>query len=127
MVGRDQFGLNIAGILNDAFTEAGGGGPVVLVKETLGDRDPNNPGAGRTKTTDRYTATGTITEGIRRLGNTRVPIEGAMIKIFSALLPPNVEPKPGDVIEVGTDTWTIKTVEVGGTARASFLCMCNVK
>lgn len=55
-MGNELFGLDIAGIINDAFS--GALLPATITKETLGARDPANLTAGRAVTTAEFQCTG---------------------------------------------------------------------
>lgn len=120
---RNQFGIDLAGTVYNAFRGAGGGIPVTLIKKATGAFDPADPLAPATQTETRHTGLCTISVGSRRVGNTLITFEGAFITVFSASMP-GVVPEPEDMLEVDGETWQIKSVEIPGTAQVTFGCQC---
>lgn len=93
------FGLDIAQIVNDAITDAGGLRPGTLQHLTAGTRAPTDPAAGTQPTQTDHTFQGfveverVVTGGSTVRGVTTVTLMGASID-------PPVEPKAGDTVVV---------------------------
>lgn len=121
---RNQFGINLANTLYTAFRDAGGGVQVTLIRTTKGGRDPNDPTRRMPDTTTSHVGLCNISVGIRRIGNTRIPTNGVVIKVFSASIP-GVTPELGDVLEVDGTQYTITEVAISGTAQTIYECICS--
>lgn len=108
----DLFGLDLAGIVNDALTGAGGLRPATLTKVTPGTRTPGSLTGGTNPTSASYPTQGiaqTTTQGdpgtLTARTTTIVTLLGA--KLIAA----GVEPTVGDRVTIGN---------VGDADRATY-------
>lgn len=107
------FGLNIAGIVNDAISSAGGVLPGTLTKVTAGTRTPGDIAAGTNPTTVTHPMRGFVDQRTKqRVGGTLAATGGRFISILGASLPEGVEPDPGDGVWLDGETKTFRIVEI---------------
>lgn len=105
----DLFGLDIAGMVNDALTSAGGLVPGALLRAQEADtghgqiRDPDNPTAGLAVSSPVQIATfqGFLERvtSTRRTG-TAVVVAGEYVSILGASVTPMTVPLVGDVVQI---------------------------
>lgn len=118
----DLFGLDIAGMVNDALSSAGGLVPGSFVKSAPGTRDPDDPTAGTNPTTTIHSFQGffenlTVT---RREGSI-VREAGEYVSILGVSIDPATEPEPGIVITLEGRTVTAKELVTRDPAAALFI------
>lgn len=100
----DLFGLDIAGIVNDAITDAGGLVPLTLtvVTSTEAGRTPGSPSAGRNPTTTGPHAGQGIIENYdaKEIDGTLIQDGDRKVLILGASLPTGIVPKADDTISI---------------------------
>ena len=121
---RQVFNQNLQATIGLALLRAGAGIPMTLVKTTQGARDPNDPTGNRVSNETRHSARGGISVGTRRVGTTRVEIDGAEIRLIAQSIV-GIEPAVGDSIVVEGLEWRINRVESTSTAQVTWVCLCN--
>jgi len=122
----DLFGLDIAGLVNDAIGSAGGLVPGTFVKTVPGTRDPLNPLAGNQPTSTTHTFQGffenlTVT---RREGSI-VREVGQYVTIMGASISPATVPD-GDV-SVTIEGRTVKALELVSRDPAAAVYVLKVE
>lgn len=104
----DLFGLDIAGIVNDAITQAGGVRPGTLTKTTPGTRTPGDLTGGTNPTTTTHTFQGFIDQKAERrklqIGST---LEARAVSILGASVSPEAIPEVNDTVEMDGNTYML--------------------
>jgi hypothetical protein len=110
MTRPDIFGIDLAGILDDAFERAGGSFACTLIKQRAGPRDAMDPTAGRQIVPVKIGCRGFLDLRKRKAEEDAVEKTIGVFVIFGASLPANEEPMPGDTIVSPAEgkTFTIK-------------------
>ena len=115
------FGLDIANLVNNAISSAGGVGTVTLVKKTQGDLDPNDLLSPPRVVESRYVANGFLeNKSDEYKGGTLVRKGGETASILGASLPVDIIPEPGDCIEIQGSTYRIAGVPNRDPASALY-------
>jgi len=120
----DLFGLDIAGIVNDAFEEAGGVLDATLIVVTAGTRTPGNLTGGTNPTTSAKFAKG-FKDTLKRL-RPKTVVDNAtdLVILLGASIEDLAIPKPGDKITIEGETKTI--LKVGrDPAAATYECQLH--
>ena len=116
-------GIDIAQISYDFLLQNNMGFVLTLIQVEDGAVDPTSLTSGKAKTETRHSGYGIVEEGKKRLQNTIVEIEGAMVYIYAASLN-GIVPKINDKVEIKSKTWRISKVETD-PADAVFSCQCE--
>ena len=125
MTRPDIFGIDLAGILDQAFEDAGGSFACTLIKERAKARDPMDPTAGRELVPVNIPARGFLDLRKRKAGEDAVERTKGVFVIFGASLPAAEEPMPGDKIVSPTEGKTYTILEAGverDPAGATYEC-----
>lgn len=97
--------------------------PCVLTRVTLGDRDPENLTAGRTKTTTTIPCKGFETSWSKQfIAGTEVVAGDRFVALLGYSLG-SVVPKVGDSITIGSVTAPIVAIASRDDAQAAYVCM----
>lgn len=104
----DLFGLDIAGIVNDAITQAGGVRPGTLTKTTPGTRTAGNLTGGTNPTTTTHTFQGFVEEKeVRRDNQVGASSFGMTLSILGASVSPEAVPEVNDTAEIDGKTYIL--------------------
>lgn len=117
----DLFGIDIAGVLNDSMTQAGGLRPLVLTKSVAGARTPGNLLAGPSVSPTTHTGQG-YNENRRARIDGKVQASGKRIGILGASLTPAAVPEVDDTVAMDGATFTITGIPEVDPARALYVC-----
>lgn len=102
------FGLDIAGIVNDAITTAGGVLDGTLTKVTPGTRTPGTITGGTNPGTANHAFKGFLSNSTRiRRDNTLVEVSGEFLSILGASLPSGVVPEPTDIANIESTNYRL--------------------
>lgn len=112
------FGIDIAGILNDAMTRAGGLTPGVLTRKTVTQPTAVNPGGGGTVKTETHAFQGALESGERRVSGLRQTVQGEFLTIMGASL--EVEPRTNDAVEIEGRQLTLAQLVERDPASAAY-------
>lgn len=116
----DLFGLDIAGIVNDAIAGAGGVRPGTLTKTTPGTRTPGSLTGGSNPTTTTHSFNGfTETKEVRRTGQVGAS-SMAVVAILGASVTPAATPEVNDTALIDGVTYTLVELLKGDPAGAVF-------
>ena len=118
------FGLDIANIVNNAITSAGGVLDVTLIKVTSGTRDPSNITGGlRPTEAPQLVCKGFIENKTeRRIGDTIVSQGGEFVSILGASIPDQtVVPEANDKVIVENTTYRIIEITQRDPAAALYV------
>ena len=116
------FGLDIAGIVNDAFTQAGGVLDATLTKVEPGTRTPGDLAGGTNSTSTAHACKGFVEQRTsRRMGDTLVQVAGEYVSILGASLPAGVEPEPSDSVTIEGRTFVVIEVTERDPAAALYV------
>jgi hypothetical protein len=116
MTRPDIFGIDLAGIVDDAFQAANGSFPCTLIKQRAGPRDPMQPTAGRAIVPVNIGCRGFLDVRKRKAGEDAVERTKGVFVIFGASLPANEEPMTGDTI-VSPEEGKTFTIQADGVER----------
>lgn len=118
----DLFGLDIAGLVADGISGAGGLVPGVITTQVTAARDPLDPTAERAKTPSVHTFDGFVERltSMRRSGSS-VFEAGEYVSILGASLEPAMVPGPGDVIQIEDFTYTVEALADRDPAGALYV------
>lgn len=118
----DLFGLDIAGLVADGISGAGGLVPGTITTQVTAPRDPLDPTAERAKTPQVSTFDGFVERltSTRRSGSS-VFEAGEYVSILGATLEPAMVPAPGDVIVIEETTYTVEAVADRDPAAALYV------
>ena len=117
------FGLNIAQLVADSISSAGGLLDGVLVKRTSGTRTPGNLTGGTNPAEGRHNFQGFVENRSEvRSNGSLVSAGGEFVSILGATLPAGVEPSQGDQIEIESTTFTITEISERDPAAALYMC-----
>ncbi len=121
------FGLNIAKIVNDSITLAGGVLSGTLTKPVAGTRTPGSLTGGTNPTTTTHTFEGFIEDKTetRREGSL-VSEGGKFVSILGDSIDPVAEPNQGDEILIESITYRILAIVGRDPAAALFECRVEV-
>ena len=122
------FGIDIAGILNDAINSAGGLRPATLFKSVNGTRTPGNLGGG-TNPTDPPPESSCqvyVEKNTTRIEGTLAQTGGMTIGIIGASISPARVPEPSDEVLVDGVTYTIVSIREVDPADALYVCTVQV-
>lgn len=118
----DLFGLDIAGLVNDALSSAGGLVAGSFVMSTPGARNPSDPTAGTHPTTSTHTFQGFFENlTVARKEGSLVREVGQYVTIMGASVSPSVEPLPGIRITLEGKTVTAVQLVSRDPAAASYV------
>lgn len=118
------FGLNIAKIVNDEISAAGGVLTGTLIKRTLGTRTGGNLTAGTNPTSANHSFQGFLenrSEVTR--GGSLVSAGGQFVVILGASLPDGVIPEQGDRVTIEGTTFEVLGVPERDPAAAVYECL----
>lgn len=118
----DLFGLDIAGLVNDAITAAGGVRPATLTKSVNGARTSGALAEGNNPTTTTHTCQAFIDSSIDRLPGQLSAQGGRFVSILGASISPAAVPEPSDVVTVDGVAFSIAEVPEIDPARALYVC-----
>lgn len=116
MTRPDIFGIDLAGIVDDAFESAAGSFPCTLIKQRAGPREPMDPTAGRQIVPVKFQCRGFLDLRKRKAGEDAVERTKGVFVIFGASLPAAEEPMPGDTI-VSPEEGKTFTIKADGVKR----------
>lgn len=118
----DLFGLDIAGLVADGISGAGGLVPGAITTQVTAPRDPLDPTAERAKKPQVSTFDGFVERltSTRRSGSS-VFEAGEYVSILGATLEPAMVPAPGDVIVIEETTYTVEAVADRDPAAALYV------
>ncbi len=103
----DLFGLDIAGIVNDAMVEAGGLRPGTLTRITAGTRTPGSLTAGTNPTPTTHSFEGFVERReVRRGGQVGASAE-PVVTLLGASVSPTAVPQVNDRVTVDGQTFTL--------------------
>ncbi len=116
------FGIDIAGIVNDAIGEASGLRPSQLVKTVSGTPTAGAITSGNNSTETVHTCQAFVEISKERVGDSLVETGGKTASILGASVSPTAEPATGDVLIVDGVSYTIGEIKDVDPARALFVC-----
>lgn len=116
------FGLNIASLVNDAMTSAGGLLQGTITRMVPGQRDENDPTAGRPLVPQVSTFQGFVERytQVKREGSS-VFEPGEYVSLMGASISPAIVPQPGDKISIEGRDYTIETLADRDPAAALYV------
>lgn len=118
------FGLNIAQLVADGISSAGGVLTGVLIKRTSTGRTPGNLTGGRNPTDASHSFQGFVENRNEvRSGGTLVSAAGQFVSILGATLPSGITPESGDQIEIEGTTFNVLGVPGRDPAAAVYECL----
>lgn len=118
----DLFGLDIAGIINEAIGDAGGVLSLVLIKTVQGARKAN-PTEGFDTTEISYPCNGFMDKkNARRVKGTLTKMDLNIVVILGASLQSGIVPEQGDKITIEGETLKIDTLPERDPAAATYNC-----
>lgn len=119
----DVFGLNIAQIVNDAITAAGGLVDGTLTKQAIGQRDPDNLTAGPAVTTASHAFKGFAETRMspRLAAGSDVPQSDAVISILGASVAPPAVPEANDEVTIENTTYLLLSLRERDPAAALYV------
>ena len=123
----DLFGIDIAGLVNDSITGAGGVLVGTLHKRTAGTRTPGQLTSGVNPTYVDSTFNGFIDRktSTRLIGGTLVTVEGERASILGASINPVAVPEMGDELTLEGNRYKITKVIDRDPAAALYVCEIN--
>jgi hypothetical protein len=118
----DLFGLDIAGIVNDALEEAGGVLSGVLIKVAPGSRTSGSLTSGTNPTETPHSFKGFYdNRQLSRLPETRVQQGDRAVLLLGASISGGVEPEPGDKITMEGETTSVQSIIERDPAAATYI------
>lgn len=115
------FGLDIAGIVDNALQSAGGLRVGTLTRGTQTTRNSTNLTGGTRPSTQAFSFRGFAEKRNEvRQGGTLVRSGGLFVSILGASI--EVEPQSGDVISIDGNTFTVVALESVDPANALYVC-----
>lgn len=118
----DLFGLDIAGIINDSISSAGGVLDLTLIKTVQGVRKAN-PTEGYETTVTSHPCNGFKDEKkAGRKGQTMTKQEESIVVILGDSLPAGTIPEQGDQITIEGETLRIDEIPKRDPAAATYSC-----
>ena len=122
----DIFGLDLAGIVNDAINDAGGLIPLTLLTRTGGTRTTGDPAGGRNATESPSTGQGIIEDYLDdEIDGTVVRQGDRRVLIMGASLPSGVVPSTNDSVTIEGRTYKIVGPVKRDPAAASYTCQAR--
>jgi len=118
----DLFGLDLAGIVNDAIESAGGLVPLSLIKEVETPPPPDDPGGAGTVTQTTYPGNGIIDDyEDEHIDGTLVKRGDRQILILGASLPSGIIPAEDDKVTIEEGTYNVVAIK-RDPAAATYVC-----
>lgn len=116
------FGLDIAGLVNNAMSSAGGLLPGTITRQVPGPRDENNPTAGRPMVPHTSTFQGFIERytQTKREGSS-IFEAGEYVSLLGASITPAIVPQPGDAITIEGRNFTVEALADRDPAAALYV------
>jgi hypothetical protein len=118
----DLFGLDIAGILNDAIQSAGGLRSATLTKTVNGTRTPGSLTGGNNATSTSHTCQAYVESSSARREGSLTRVGGTKVGILGASISPAAVPQANDRVTVDGVDYTIVGVPEIDPAQALFIC-----
>lgn len=115
----DLFGLDIAGIVNDAIDGAGGLRPGTLTRKTAGTRTPGSLTGGTNPGTAAYSLSGFVETEAERRANSAVATRGATMTIMGASV--SIAPAVNDTVLMDGSTYTLVELLERDPAAATYM------
>ena len=116
------FGLDIAGIVNDAIASAGNLRPVTLTKTISGTRTSGSLTGGNNPTTTTHTCQGFRDSSVMVMEGTNTRTTGRFVSILGASISPPTAPESGDTVTIDGETFRINGVPEVDPANALYRC-----
>lgn len=102
------FGLDIAGIVNNAISSAGGVRPGILTKTTPGTRTPGDLIGGTNPTMTTHSFQGFVEQkSERRAGQVGASLGGQTVSILGASVSPAAVPAVNDSVTIDSVTYNL--------------------
>lgn len=118
----DLFGIDIAGIVNDAIVGAGGLRQSTLLKTVSGTRTAGALTSGNNPTQTVHACQAFHEASKERVDDSLAETRGEFVSILGASIDPAAEPSTGDVIVVDGVRYDIVDIPEVDPARALYRC-----